>query len=92
MLTRGELVEQFEDACAVMAMALSPRPVETWSPAELQAMWSHSCRLARVDEQVTAVLLNRAPWPACFPADSRCLLISVLTDHAAIIAKFGTPT
>jgi hypothetical protein len=88
-MTRGELAERFEGACAAMAMALSPRPVVAWSPAELQAMWSHSCRLAGADELVATVLLNRVAWPACFPADSRCLLISALTDHAAIIARFS---
>jgi hypothetical protein len=79
-MTHGELVERFEDACAAMAMALTPRPLVAWSPAELQAMWSRSCRQAGADEHVATVLLNRVAWPACFPA---------LTDHAAIIARFS---
>jgi hypothetical protein len=86
------LTKRFSAACAALAITLEMRPggpFVGWSPADLQTAWSDSCRLAGIDEVIATVLLNREPWPACFPADSRLLLISVVTDFALIIDRFG---
>jgi hypothetical protein len=91
MLTRRELVERFQDVCAGLAIALAPRPLVAWSPAEVQLLWLIACRVAGVDELVATVLLNRVdPWPACFPADSRLLLCACVSDYRALVARFGT--